>query len=173
MYKKILNIILVLALTLGLTGCWSIGLEFPVSKTGFPIGFTRLSDGAQIYLGMTREEIGKVLGEAIEPFWFPVLYDDQIVIQYSNSNVTSIGTLSENWAIADGIFFGDSIQNIINSEIFFDIIHSEEQRVIRVTNAPADSEYLKYVMVFTYDDRGYIEIMSVSYASEVLEYFVI
>jgi len=59
-----LKIALITILAIGLVGCTSVqgNSNFPVSDTGFPIGFARTSDGAQIYLGMHRDDVEVVMG---------------------------------------------------------------------------------------------------------------
>ena len=51
-------ILLVIALISGLFWCFDgENLDFPVTEEGFPTGFIRISDEAQIYLGMHQDEI--------------------------------------------------------------------------------------------------------------------
>ena len=56
MRKKMLSVAIIVILAIGLMGCGdSIELEFLTTEDGFPIGFTRVSDGVQIRLGMHRD----------------------------------------------------------------------------------------------------------------------
>jgi len=59
---KILKNLLVIILIIGLMGCTN-RLGFPTDENGFPMGFTRASDGAQVYLGMYRDDVVSILGE--------------------------------------------------------------------------------------------------------------
>jgi len=126
MRMKLLSIALMLTLVIGLTGCFFGEIEFPVSEIGFPIGFTRISDGVQIYIGMNRYEVESVMGSGIECQYFygAMFYDivsdivmgrevttGRIRVQYYNDMVTAVGTASPNWAIVDGVSAGNNIQS--------------------------------------------------------------
>ena len=61
MFIKILKFLLAGVLAISLTACGE--LAFPTTEDGFPIGFTRVSDGVQVYLGMHRDDVLRILGE--------------------------------------------------------------------------------------------------------------
>jgi len=64
MFTTVLKLLLAAILFVGLIGCVNvIELDFPTAEDGFPIGFTRISDGVQIYLGMHKDDVMNVLGE--------------------------------------------------------------------------------------------------------------
>jgi len=59
MFKRKWLVVLVMIIIAVLSSC------FGANESDFPTYFTRLSDGAQIYLGMTRDEIELILGAPI------------------------------------------------------------------------------------------------------------
>jgi len=131
MYKKILFAMISLVLLISLTGCREpIELEFAVTETGFPLGFTRMSDGAQINLGMHRSEIESILGESGDTSRVMAEYG-AIVGTYGRSEdgdsgfidirytpegkAVSIGLFLPNWAVSGGFSLGDNIHDLLDS----------------------------------------------------------
>jgi len=158
--KKVLSGVLVLVLLFSLSSCFAPRvLEFPVSETGFPIGFTRLSDGAQIYLGMTRDEVGRILvatnaqGERLVSTGSMVMYrsgrEVAKSIGYIDDRAVYIVSISENWAIVGEISpRGDILQNIIDSGIFPNITPLSEPDAWEAFD---NAENPIYALIFGFD----------------------
>jgi len=160
---------LILALAVILTGCFGVSetnefveLEFPVSETGFPTGFTRISDGTQIRLGMHRDEFEAILESAnelqremftttwdtigIEYNEFFGLYlgvNGYIIIDYKDDNTPySISSITEDWVLPGGISIGNSIHNVIDNGEFPHVIHNVEKSEFFIFDNPELSVYM-------------------------------
>jgi len=171
--KKVLSGLSILALVLGLTGCLSIGLEFPVSKTGFPTGFTRISDGVQVYLGMTRDEVREVLvvtnerGEEIASSGSLVNYgaakmDGWFQIEYYNNIAISIMSMSTDWAINGGFSTGDNIRSIVDSNSFTNLRHSSGLP-LNTYDAVDIAKNPTYALSFGYNSDENITVIHLGY----------
>lgn len=166
MKNFLLCIALVSIFTIGLTGCFCtnepIELEFLTNEAGFPIGFTRISDGAQIGLGMSRDEVENILGEPktseelgeirfLERFG---IYDDSLSIFYNDNNIAEFIThRSEDWVATGGFFIGDDIQNVIDSDKFSSLIYSNESHSVIILD---NLEAPKFELGFQYTTDGSI-----------------
>jgi len=135
--------------------------EFLTTETGFPIGFTRISDGAQVGLGMSRDEIGAILQsrnirtwEPMESSGWAVAYDGIILIYYFVDNVSRISTGSEEWAIAGGFSVGDNIQSVFDSNEFRHLIHIAENRMVVTFDDPPENA--SFMIEFVYNEDGTI-----------------
>jgi len=166
-----LSFILV-AIILFLVGCVTGELEFPATELYFTTTFTRISDGAQIRLGMHRSEIESILERVSEADEFAIrfhypeipetsgLYQSEIIIYYSDDDVAiSIFCLSSKWTVAGGVSIGHNIRNVIDRDDFINLIHHDEHRAVLIVD---DRNGLPYVMGFAYDERGRIVTMSLS-----------
>jgi len=174
--KKVLGGLLIMVLAISLTGCFAPRrVEFPTTETGFPIGFTRLSDGAQIYLGMTRDEVGEILyainmwGDIVESQGERVNYgyfqDALKLIDYNEDDgVVLISSTSEDWAIAGGISVGDSILVTLVSDSF--PIPMPRDYGDSITFGYDDDGRLVYYIIFGRDGSGYLPQISLGYLSE-------
>ena len=140
--------------------------ELPTTETRFPpIGFTRISDGAHIRLGMSRDDVGKILEswnifteEPMESSGPIVSYYDYITIFYFGDTVARIGAaVSEEWATVGGFSVGDNIQSVFDS--VFDsnrllrFTHNDEDRNV-VIDAHLDNAPFR--IVFFYNEDGFI-----------------
>jgi len=149
MRTKVLYIVLCLAL---LTGCVEpIELEFAVTEMGFPLGFTRISDGAQINLGMSRSEIESILNMVSDyEFEDTGVYewgDEVIGISYNYDGVAwSIGIFdrsdivmpSGDWAIVGRFSIGSNISDVIDSSKFTYIVEGGQ---LIIYDAPRNPTY--------------------------------
>jgi len=179
---------LTLALIVILTGCVNSNeLEFPVSDTGFPIGFTRVSDGAQIRLGMHRDEIEAIL-ESVDKHrreafrlmleTVGIEYDESlglylgasgghITIQYNSDNIAyAFNSVANDWVLAGEISLGDDVQDVINIERFPHYVHDAEKSEFFIFD---DHNFSTHSLLLFYDETGRIESMNVSYTLDFLE----
>jgi len=164
--------VLVIALIFGLTGCFQgRELDFPVSETGFPIGFTRVSDGVQISLGMYINEVESIMSDSVE-YRFPqvgLVFFDDIDIRYVNYRLTSVSTRMEDddWIIAGEISVGGDIQSAIDSDNFTNLIHAHRPNAIIFVD---DLENPVYAWNIGYNPWGIIHSMHVVYLPEFSDF---
>ena len=116
MYTKVWAVVLIFIFMASLTGC--IGVSEPQNstyETGIPVRFTRISDGIQISLGMTQEQIEQKLGSGKlgYPFANHYVYDD-ISVLFRDDAVSVIFMECLNWSIA-GISVGNDIQKVFDT----------------------------------------------------------
>ena len=155
----LLSVVSAVVFAIILTGCGSSEQDFPTTETGFPIGFVRESDGAQIRLGMSRDDVGEILqsmdlfGEPIESSGPTVLYEG-IAIDYSGDTVARIVALSEEWAISGGFSRGDNIQSVFDSNEFRYLFHIDESRMVVIIDTPPENASFR--IDFIYDEDGTI-----------------
>lgn len=183
MLKRILSIALIMILAISLTGCiCSSEPNFPTSETGFPIGFTRLSDGAQIYLGMSEDEIGNVITEILitqrlEALRLGIINQNErlygetgyIRIQFRpDGTANTISTVSNQWAAAGNISVGDSIKSVLDSDWHSYILHGYENGRVWVGDGSSFEETV-YMFSFFYDENGLIWDMGLIYMPDWLE----
>jgi len=157
----VLYVALSIIIIVGLTGCLgSRRSELPTSETGFPIGAVRIYDGVTIQFGMTRSEVGEVVqrldirtGEVIEEesTWFQVIYDNSIIIHYLEEKVVLIGFVTEEWAIAYGIYVGDDIQSVLENSAFNIYNHNDD-----MVELADDLQNPEFLISLTYDRDGEI-----------------
>ena len=141
MNKRTLVIVLTFIFLIGLTGCFSSNnLEYLVDTSGFPVGFTRISDGVQIGLGMNRQQVEQKLGIEDHAEWG--FYDyDGMGIRFISEIASMFSVYYPNWSITHGISVGDNMQKILDSfeyiEIFDDfgnpITTDSDNEVVGIT----------------------------------------
>jgi len=121
MIIKMLRIAIVIVLTVGLIGC----INKP-NEPEFPTGFTRVADGAHIYLGMHRDDVKKILGEPTGTGSMGADYggmryefdeNETIIFTYSTDkkiSYISIMATTNKWTILDGIYVGMDRQTALD-----------------------------------------------------------
>jgi len=175
---KILGLIVVFILMSGIVGCIN-----PRKEQQFPTAFTRISDGFQISLGMSRDEIERVMGDMsvtdFTAFHFPErlgIYEEDnmlMMISYSPSEkVTSIqisvpeeGILLD-WTV-DGMAIGDNIQSIFDSSRFISFFYNRDRGVIIINN---ENETPTYHLEFWYNDEEIITFIRLMYLPDLRTY---
>ena len=171
-------IAVVIALIVGIIAgvAWLRRPDFPVSETGFPIGFTRLSDGVQIRLGMTEYEIGRVVTEISEHERMVAIASGLIdenerlygrtgyigVTFRPDGTANIVSTNSNQWAIVEGISVGDNVQRIFDNDRFLYVLHSYEDRHTWVIDRSAFEETV-YLFSFFYDEHRRISDIALMY----------
>jgi len=166
MRKRILSIAVIIILAINLTNCLcSSEPNFPVSETGFPIGFASLSNGLQFYLGMNVEEMLQ--------YWerspYGSEYSDISVSYNDDGKVFAMWFRVECCAIVGNISVGDNIQSVIDGildGIFTDFYHHNNDlrgRTISFFDACVDYSYL---VTFWYDEDRIITQIGLSYVPE-------
>jgi len=108
MNKKVLAIVMIFVFMMCLIGC-----SGSVGETEFPTGFTRVSDGVQIELGMSQIEIEQKLKVGEHDFGNSYEYDE-IGISFINETASSLITFYPSWHI-QGISVGDSMQEVLDN----------------------------------------------------------
>jgi len=138
---KLFSVVITAVLTISLVGCGTV-------ETICPTTLVRISDGAQIHMGMHRDDIENILTrmseydmDIIASQWFQlsediavskiiwfsedaVFYGDAdnfMRISYEDYIAWDFLIKCRDWAIANGISLGDDIQEIIDSNQFENI----------------------------------------------------
>jgi len=160
-FKFITTIILVLAFASCAT---PTPTDFPAAGRGFPIGLTRLSDGAQIMLGMPRNEIDQILGvSATNDLNFGTYGEDEsITITFDEDNLAQmIMSTSTEWAIRGNLSVGNTIYDISRAEVLHIFIdeHTFGNEVI-MRNTPEDP---RFGLLFEYDNETVITAISMAH----------
>jgi len=163
---------LIVILTISLIGCFDTKiLEFQTNEDGFPIGFTRISDGVQIYLGMHIEDVERVLGDRFEyqgrtgSYFGEEIYDGQdgfILFGFDDVEmVVSILVTMKGWAAVGGFLIGDNFQRVIEYDGFERFYHRiVDDRWIVIDDAP---ENPSISLLFNPNNEGNIVDMSLTF----------
>ena len=117
MIIKMLRIAIVIVLTVGLIGC----INKP-NEPEFPTGFTRVADGAHIYLGMHRDDAEKILGEPTlagnDALRYEFGENETILLAYNADDkkifYIDIRATTNRWTILDGIYVGMDRQTALD-----------------------------------------------------------
>jgi len=160
MLAKVSGIITVIVLTVMLIVGFTLiscSREPTPESRPFPTYFTHTSNGTQIRLGMTLNEMQKIWWHL--PDYYELGYWNITITRNDAYEIFQISSYSPFWEIADGISVGGNIQNVIdqiNGGVFanFWTVHLAESRAISIADS---SENFKYVIFFIYDEDGNIE----------------
>lgn len=152
---------------IGLTGCGGNQWDFPTSDNGFPIGATRMSDGAQLVLGMHLDDAIELFDNIRERRFENLLtFDEEIghgSIRYNDDGIVYLINLhAEIWQVDGGFSVGDELPKILDRFSHLTSVPGQFGGFISIYETAERSTYRLRVH-HTPDERNVISAFTLTY----------